>query len=72
MTTGEFPKYFKVGKITPIHKSGSEKDVKIYQPISSLPSFRKVFERIVHDRLFKFLKKIILIFAHQYGFIKKR
>ena len=72
MTIGEFPKSFKVGKITPIHKSGSKKDVKNYRPISSLPFFSKVFERIIHDRLFKFLQKFNLIFAHQYGFIKKR
>ena len=72
MTIGEFPKSFKVGKITPIHKSGSKKDVKNYRPISSLPFFSKVFERIIHDRFFKFLQKFNLIFAHQYGFIKKR
>ena len=34
--------------------------------------FSKVFEGIIHDRLFKFLEKLNLIIAHQYGLIKKR
>ena len=72
MTIGEFPIPFKVGKITPIHTSVNKKDYKNYRPISSLPYFSKVYDRKIHDRLFKFLKKFNLIFAHQYGFVKKR
>ena len=64
MTIGKFPKCFKVGKITPFLKSGGKKYVKNYRLISSLPFFRRIFNRIIHDRFFKFLEKFILIFAH--------
>ena len=57
MTIGDFSKSFKFGKITPVHKPSSKKDVKIYRSIYSLSLFNKGFERISHDRLFKFLKK---------------
>ena len=48
MTTGEVPKSFKVDKIKPIHKYGNKKNIKDYRPISCLPFFSKVSERIIY------------------------
>ena len=59
MTFGECPKSFEISKITPTQKSGNQRDVKNYRSISSLPFFSKVFEIILHNRLFKFLKSSI-------------
>ena len=39
-----------------------------YRPISLLPSVSKLLEKIVHYRLYKFLKKQNILNSRQYGF----
>jgi len=45
------PEQWKIGKITPIPKKGSSKDITNYRPITSLCSLAKVFERCILSRL---------------------
>ena len=40
------------------------------RPISLLPIFDKIFERIIHDRLSSFITKYKILFGKQYGFQK--
>ena len=41
-----------------------------YRPISVLPIFSKVFEKVVYKRLFNYLNKFDILFQNQYGFRK--
>ena len=46
-----FPRSFKIVKVKPIFKKGSETDPQNYRPISLLPLISKIIERIVHDQV---------------------
>ena len=48
---GVFPNALKVAKVTPIFKSGNNSEVGNYRPISVLPCFSKILERIMYNRL---------------------
>ena len=42
-----------------------------YRPISVLPAFSKIMERLVYNRLIEFLNKHNILSICQYGFRKK-
>lgn len=65
---GVFPYIFKMAVITPIHKGGSSDDVNNYRPISVLPVMSKILEKLINNRLKKFLTDNNLISKNQYGF----
>ena len=52
---GVFPEELKLAKVIPIHKSGKKTDVSNYRPISLLSAFSKVFEKVMHYRLYDFV-----------------
>ena len=54
MELGTFPKLLKIGKISPIHKKGDVQLLDNYSPISVLPIFGKIFEKILCNRLYSF------------------
>ncbi|XP_065681563.1 uncharacterized protein LOC136095208 [Hydra vulgaris] len=68
LKTGVFPDKMKVAIITPIFKSGDESLVTNYRPISVLPVFSKILERIVYNSIFAFLYDNNLHYWNQYGF----
>ena len=41
-----------------------------YRPVSLLTILSKVFERLMYDRLFKFLDRLSILYKHQFGFRK--
>ena len=58
-------------KITPIFKSGENEFLTNYGPISVLPSFSKILERIMYNRLeYEYLTKNNLLFDKQFGLRK--
>ena len=65
---GVVPSAMKLAKITPIFKSGDTSIVGNYRPISLLPTFSKILERVVYIRLYKYLKTNHIITSSQYGF----
>ena len=71
-TTGVFPDKMKIAKVVPVFKSGSRMEVKNYRPISLLPIFSKIFEKLMHSRIYKFLQSNKIIFKNQYGFQKNK
>lgn len=71
-TNGSFPEELKIQKIIPLHKGGAKLNIANYRPISLLPIFSKIIERLMLVRLNKFLEKNKTIFEHQYGFQKKK
>ena len=71
LTTGIVPLAMKKAKVIPIFKnSGEETIMKNYRPVSLLPVFSKVLERIVYNRLFHYLIKNAILHKSQYGFQK--
>ena len=54
----------------PVFKKGSKIDVSNYRPISLLSNIGKVFERLMHSRLYKFLEKFQCLYKLQFGFRK--
>ena len=68
--TGIFPEDFKCAKVTPIFKSGKTSELSNYRPISVLPVFSKLLERIVYNRVYKHLTDNDLLYDKQFGFRK--
>ena len=68
---GVFPDILKRASVTPLYKSGSEKDIRNYRPISVLPLFSKIFEKCICNRLVGFLTKYKLLSDSQFGFRRK-
>ena len=46
---GHFPEGLKLAKVIPILKSDNEQDIQNYRPISVLPFFSKIFERVIYS-----------------------
>ena len=62
LSTGIFPDKLKIAKVSPIFKN-SEKDLLTnYRPISVLPCFSKILERIMYDRLYNYLTENKILF----------
>lgn len=69
---GEFPDLMKHSKITPLFKSGSTSDPTNFRPISVLPTFSKIFEKIVLSQLLKHFNINNLMHNMQFGFTRGR
>ena len=59
---------WKKGSITPIHKKGDKQVVSNYRPISLLPVFGKIFERIIFNNLFNYMNNNSFFNVNQSGF----
>ena len=71
MRDGVFPDILKTGKITPVYKKGNRENIENYRPISTLPIFGKIFEKIIYKRLYNFLTSKNILSEHQFGFRNK-
>ena len=67
-TTGIFPDLCKLAKVIPIFKKDDPLDCVNYRPISLLPIFSKIFEKIIYSRMYEFLELNKLIYNRQFGF----
>ena len=68
MKIGVFPKVLKLGKITPVFKKGDAQLLDNYRPISIIPLFGKIFEKIIYKRLYSFCLANGVIYDKQFGF----
>ena len=68
MLSGIFPTRLKYATIKPILKNEDEKNVANYRPISQLPSFSKILEKIIYIRLMNHLETSNILAAEQFGF----
>lgn len=66
--TGIFPDKLKIAKVLPVYKKNDPKNFENYRPISVLSSVSKVFERVLHDQLYKYFNEQKLFYEGQYGF----
>jgi hypothetical protein len=70
LQSGVYPDCFKIGIVSPIHKSGSKIDVKNYRPITVLPIFSKILDYVIKRRLDDHLEANKIIAASQFGYTK--
>ena len=69
---GCFPSAMKVAKVLPLHKGDSMLSVGNYRPISLLPIFSKIFERLVYNRVIEFIDNNKILSELQFGFQKNK
>ena len=65
---GIFPDKLKIAKVIPIFKKGDATKDSNYRPISLLSVFSKIFEKLMHQRLYNFLELHDILFQMQFGF----
>ncbi|KAL5256507.1 hypothetical protein ACHWQZ_G011676 [Mnemiopsis leidyi] len=70
MIDGYFPRELKTGRISPIYKKEDEQLLENYRPVSTLPVFGKILEKVIYSRLYSFLISKGLINENQFGFRK--
>jgi hypothetical protein len=70
INSGIVPQQLKIARVVPIFKSGDNSAFSNYRPISVLPIFSKIFEKIVHNRITNYLEQHGILFHNQYGFRK--
>ena len=69
LDSGVYPSKFKEANVRPIFKKkGSPSDYSSYRPISLLSSLSKVFEKIVHKRIYAHLTENSLLTEKQSGY----
>ena len=71
MCSGIVPEKLKLAKIIPLHKKGDTHDMSNYRPISILPIFAKILEKIIYNRLYDFLQNKDILNDEQFGFRKQ-
>ena len=69
LSTSVFPDIWKLANVTPIFKKEDKQLVKNYRPISLLPICGKIFEKLIFDTLYAYLRTHGLITKNQSGFV---
>ena len=67
---GYVPDQLKIADIVPVFKNGDTSLINNYRPISVLPVFSKVFERLMYNRLMNYIMKHNILSNSQFGFRK--
>ena len=67
---GKFISSFKHAKLIAVYKRGDSKILTNYRPISLLPSFSKILDKIVCKRQYSFFSRFNLFSNSQFGFRK--
>ena len=67
-----FPNSLKRANIQPHFKTGSKTDANYYRPISILPSFGKMFEKIMKIKILEYIEKFKFLGKNQNGFRNRR
>ena len=65
---GVVPDDLKVALVSPLYKTKDPKTFSNYRPISLLPLFSKLLEKLMFNRLLSFLNKCKIINKNQFGF----
>lgn len=68
LISGTFPEKFIVARVIPILKKGNLEDVKCYRPVSLLPVFKKMLEKLVFNQFSKYLETNELLDKQQHGY----
>ena len=72
LSNGVFPDVLKITRVVPIHENGQTGDFNNHRLISVLPFFSKRFEKLVYNRMLKFIDDFNVIHDNQFGFRRNR
>ena len=70
MSSGTFPVILKTGIVSPVYKKGNQQLFDNYRPISTLPIFSKLYEKIIYKRIYSYLITKNILYDKQFGFRK--
>ena len=70
LSSGSVPDQMKCARVIPLFKSGLTSLFTNYRPVSVPPAFSKILEKLVYNRLVKYLEKYDILSSNQYGFRK--
>ena len=70
LSTGIFPQDLKTARVIPLFKAGDPEVFSNYRPVSILPCFSKLLEKVFHNRLSEYVNVNKMLFNGQYGFRK--
>ena len=65
---GIFPDIWKKSNVIPIYKKGDKQLINNYRPVSLLPVFGKIFERLIFNNIYNFFEMHNLLNPSQSGF----
>ena len=68
LTTGIFPQELKIARVIPVYKNEDPLLFSNYRPVSVLPVMSKVLEKLMYNRLLKYLNKYNILYDYQFGF----
>ncbi len=71
LDSGIVPDQLKIAKVIPIYKASDSDQLRNYRPISLLPAFSKLIEKIMYNKVMSFLNSNNILYKHQYGFRPK-
>ena len=69
---GIFPDKLKLALVTPIYKKEEHNLFTNYRPISVLPVFSKILEKLMQKRISNFITRLEILYLNQYGFRENR
>ena len=70
LVSGCFPDTLKIAKVLPAFKTGDPEKLKNYRPISILPAFSKLYEKVVNNRIYKYLQIVIFFITISLDFVE--
>ena len=70
ITQGNFPNELKIARVIPIYKGEDTQLIENYRPISVLPYFSKIFEKVMFTYVIEFLDENNILYEYQFGFRK--
>ena len=65
---GIFPETWKRANVVPVHKKNEKNLKENYRPISLLPIFSKILEKLIYESLYSYLERENLLNSNQSGF----
>ena len=65
-----FPEKMNIAKVIPLFKKVDSENITNYRPIFVIPCFSNVLERIMYNRLYKYLCEEKSFYSKQFGFQK--
>ena len=71
LSTGSVPEQLKVAKVIPIYKKEIVEIFSNYRPVSVLPCFSKILERLIFNRCMDYINNYNILNEKQFGFRPK-
>ena len=68
ITQGNFPNELKIARVIPLYKGEDTQLIENYRPISVLPYFSKIFEKVMFTYVIAFLDENNILYEYQFGF----